>query len=218
MTAMHAPLRSPRPVLLALIVLIPTLSVPAKQSIDQDDAAVYDAVIEHTLRDSFQSYAGASAGGTRATVHLAGRTIPRCDVPRDISLGCVDQPDVGLALTSAQGVERIPPEHMPSSAARAELSASFRARNEASHELPAPRGDGVHVLTDAEFRDVQRRLINGERGNYASFSFPAYSSDGHAVVYVGYVCGNLCGKWWLFLLEKADSKWHVRGRKLLGIA
>lgn len=219
MTAMHSTRRPTRiPVLLALVVVIPTLRGSATQSVNQEDAAVFSAVIEHTLRDSFQQYAGASASGTRATVYVAGRTIPACDTARDPNLGCLDQSDVGLTLKVTQLVERIPPEHLPSEAARAELTANFRSRNAASHELPMPRANGVTLLTPEQLREVQQRLYNGQRANYASFSLPAYSRDGHAVVYVAYVCGNLCGNWWLFLLEKVDSRWRVQGRQLLGIA
>lgn len=184
----------------------------------QDDAAVYDAVIEHTLRDSFQRHDGASANGTRATIWLAGRTIPVCDTARDAALGCIEQSDVAMTLTYSRTVEPIPPGGLPNAAALAELTADFRSRNGASRELPTPHAEGVRVLTAEELREVQQRLFNGQRASYASFSLPAYSSDGYAVVRVGYVCGNVCGYWWLILLKKVDSKWQVQGRLLLGIA
>jgi len=197
------------------ILLLTTSQSPAERTA-QDDAAVYDAVIEHTLRDSFQSYAGASARGTRATVYVVGRTVPACDAANDPNLGCVARSDVGRALTI--GVERIPRAHIPSPEATVELTADFRSRNRTSHDLPTLPSEAVAVLTDTQLHEVSQRVRNGERANYASFTLPAYSRDGHAVVYVTYVCGNLCGNWWLFLLEKVDSKWHVQERRLLGIA
>ena len=183
----------------------------------QDDAAVYDAVIEHTLRAEFQRYEGPTAGA-RATVWLAGRTIPICGAARDATLGCIEQSDVGMTLTYSRAVERMPPGGLPSAAALAELTADFRSRNGASRELPTLHAEGVRVLTGEELREVQQRLFNGQRASYSSFSLPAYSSDGYAVVHVGYVCGNVCGYWWLILLKKVDSKWQVQGRLLLGIA
>ena len=202
----------------ALIVLASAMSTVAQQPANQDDAAVYDEVIEHTLRDSFQRYDAAPPGAPPATVYVVGRTIPTCYVPRDVSLGCVEQSDFGLTLPYAQGVDRIPSDRLPSATARAELTANFRTRNDTHHDLPLLHTERVKVLTEAERREAQQRVRNGERSNYAVFSLPAYSTDGHAVVYVAYVCGNVCGNWWLFLLERVEAKWQVQGRLLLGIA
>ena len=53
----------------------------------------------------------------------------------------------------------------------------------------------------------------------SSFSLPAYSSDGHAVVYASYVCGGLCGYGWLFLLrQEQGGSWQVVGTEMLWIS
>ena len=216
----------PNYLLIAVVVLIPTLiGAKARQEPPDtiDDAAVYEAVIEHTLRDSFESYAGGRTASPRTTIQMVGRTVSTCESGHDSSLGCGSSSfDIEVALNStltpnAAG-DRIPVDRVPTAVTRAELKTQFRLRNATSHPLTRPRSGDVVVLTDDQFREVQSRMINGERGNYAAFSLPAYSSDGHAVVYVMYVCGNLCGKFWLFLLEKVDSKWRVQGLRLLGIA
>jgi hypothetical protein len=188
-----------------------------------DDAAVYGAVIDHTLRDSFRSYAGRETGAASATIQLVGRTVSTCESGRDVSLGCsISSSDIEVALNPALNPnaagDRIPVDRVPAAATREELKAQFRLRNATSRPLARPRSEDVVIVTDDQFREVSARLNNGQRGNYAVFSLPAYSTDGHAIVDVRYICGNLCGKFWIFLLEKVDSKWRVQGSHLLGIA
>ena len=46
---------------------------------------------------------------------------------------------------------------------------------------------------------------------YASFSVPAFTSDGYALVYASIACDGQCGKGWLFLLklEERAEIWKV---------
>lgn len=184
-----------------------------------DDVAIYDAVIDHALRDSFQSYTGRGTNAVPTTIQLVGRTLSTCESRHDLLLGCsIGSSDIEVALNPIPAADRIPADRALPAATREELKAQFKSRNAVSRPLAKPRGEHVAILSDDQFREVQERIMRGERGNYAVFSLPAYSRDGHAIVYVGYTCGNLCGKLWLFLLEKIESKWRVQGSRLLGIA
>jgi hypothetical protein len=87
------------------------------------------------------------------------------------------------------------------------------ARSCSSSPIPIRRRGALE-----ELRDEQARMQAGQRISYAAFSAPAYSSDGRALVYATYYCGPACGYGWIFLMEKSDERWRVRGVNLLWIS
>jgi hypothetical protein len=100
---------------------------------------------------------------------------------------------------------------------REEIAGNFRQRNTASAPFPAAGLDGVLVVPPADLDEARERESGRTRG-ISSFSLPAYSSDGHALVYASYVCGGLCGYGWLFLLQARRGSWEVVGTEMLWIS
>jgi hypothetical protein len=49
----------------------------------------------------------------------------------------------------------------------------------------------------------------GQRVRVVTFSVPAYSEDGYALVFTSYTCGSLCGYGWFVLLREIDAQWRV---------
>jgi hypothetical protein len=58
----------------------------------------------------------------------------------------------------------------------------------------------------------------GRGALHATLSMPGISTDGRAIVYVSYWCGNLCGYGWFVLLAKGGENWRVVSRELLWIS
>lgn len=54
-----------------------------------------------------------------------------------------------------------------------------------------------------------REQYRAQTVGFSSLSLPGYSSDGCALMYGSYTCGNLCGYGWLFVLQKIEGQWRV---------
>jgi len=81
--------------------------------------------------------------------------------------------------------------------------------------LQAPPTDDV---TSPEESSAAQRLQPPRTIGIASFSSPAYSTDGRALVEARYICGGLCGYGWFFLLERRGEVWVVLADELLFIS
>ena len=80
------------------------------------------------------------------------------------------------------------------------------------------------LLEDIDYRVI----MNNEKNNYGddtkyiilwSFTTPVFSEDRqHAIIYIEYYCGGLCGQGYYMLLKKSDVKWTPIGIHLLWVS
>lgn len=177
-----------------------------------DDVGVYRAVINHTLVSEFRRYSNGT--GASADVRMSNRTIAACGSVVDRELGCVGGRQMGEFFTprSADRLAELSLEE------RTELIASFNRRNGSSVTVPGNISSSATLLSSADLADLTKEIIAGRRGNFAAFSLPAYSANRHALVYVTYACGNLCGYGWVFLLKNTGTDWTVVSRRELWIS
>jgi len=103
------------------------------------------------------------------------------------------------------------------------LTDIFQARN-ATASVVTAIVDRVVVAAAQEIEDLFQRGRGWSafhnrfgRAPIIRFSAPAIAGD-EAVVYVTFICGELCGKSWLVSLEKQDGPFRVRKVLLLAIA
>ena len=66
------------------------------------------------------------------------------------------------------------------------------------------------VLIAADRSEAARERYREQAGGFSRLSLPGYSTDGYALMYGSYYCGNLCGYGWLFVLKKSDGKWQMQ--------
>ncbi|MCA1558888.1 MAG: hypothetical protein LC753_09535 [Acidobacteria bacterium] len=115
-------------------------------------------------------------------------------------------------------IYHLPVRELVTLAQAAELGRSFVARNRTRHALAHPGNRLVSMMPDSA---IAKHLDGGhwpERGIW-HFSRPAYSRDGHALVYLMYHCGPaVCGSEWLFILQRAPSGWTVKAAGLLSMS
>lgn len=119
--------------------------------------------------------------------------------------------------TKPTGMPRLMFEALVTSASREELASSFRERNRESRPTPLAPANDVIVAAPEQLGEALKREATRIYG-YTSFSLPGYSSDGHALVYVSYVCGGLCGTGWFYLLERSGPSWKVVASEMLWIS
>jgi hypothetical protein len=93
----------------------------------------------------------------------------------------------------------------------ASVVASLEMRNTESHPLPLSAYPGI-VLVDLRTDPPANALDRYYRRKIgsSSLSLPGYSTDGHALVYGSYSCGNVCGYGWLFILAKVRGQWQQK--------
>ena len=79
---------------------------------------------------------------------------------------------------------------------------------------------GLEGLIGAAAEDFDVKRQRPVRGTLRVFTFslPAYSSDGHGLVYGEYFCGSLCATGWLFLLRSKGETWEVVGTEVLWVS
>ena len=186
-------------VALAIAVFVAAPAVPAfaqPSPASADDIAVFKAILQNKI----QPEAARHGSGPAAPLAVVDRTISLCGSNRSPDMRCFEEETLRTFLSLRVwenpngGGDPITRE------IRDELQTSFLARNAESHPVPAGSIDGV-TLTPSS------RLKIGIA--HASFGSPAYSRDGHALVLASYVCGNVCGYGWMFLLERRGTEWRV---------
>ena len=181
------------------------VQVAPGSAIGDDDALVLRVVIEHTLVPAVER---SNSGRNRATVVLVeDRSIPMCTKPRVSDAPC-RIPDQWQQFLRPN-VERGWPAMVDNDRRRSELVDSLETRNALSHPLPAVNHPAV-VLIAAGPSPEARERYREQTGGYSRLSLPGYSTDGHALVFGSYYCGNVCGYGWLFVLKKSDGTWQMQ--------
>jgi hypothetical protein len=188
------------------------------------DFAVYQAVAANTIRPEVERLMAVGAGTrTPAPIIAFDRTLMICrpagDHPRDV--GCISDEEIQAFDGTLPGMERLMFDGLLTSASRQELARSFRERNRVSETLAGTKLDGSRldgfVFTAAEGLDDAIKRESSRTIGFCAFSLPAYSAD-HAIVYASYVCGGLCGKGWLFLLEHRSNTRRVVSEEMVWIS
>ncbi len=189
---------------------------PTAQQIDTaiDDVLIYEATIAHTIWPHYDRLGAGSPSSTDRLLRVADNTLALCS-PQLIR-GCFRLEDIERGFKRGVAQDRVPFERIVTPDTLAELMSQFASRNAERHVMPTIAGTSLIALE--ELRDEQARMQAGQRISYAAFSAPAYSSDGRAFVYATYYCGPACGYGWIFLMEKSDERWRVRGVNLLWIS
>ena len=100
---------------------------------------------------------------------------------------------------------------------RQQLIEGFRTANRtargllwANSQLLRP----VSVTQESELRKGDARWTLAVAG----LSAPAFSTDGHALVYGRFSCGSECAYTWIFLLRLQDGKWRVLSDFMISIS
>jgi hypothetical protein len=140
---------------------------------------------------------------------------PASDHPKQ--MGCIRDEEIQSFEAKLPRMQRVRFEGLVSPASREELAKVFRERNREPRPFPQMKPEGVIVTPPEGLDEALKRESSRTRG-ISSFSVPAYSADGHALVYGSYACGGLCGYGWLFLLEHRGDTWQVVSADMLWIS
>jgi hypothetical protein len=190
-------------------VLVSILLLGIGQSVSQtgpspaSDRAVYDATIAAAIRAEIDRLRG-----NASRVFTFDRTVAMCrpDVEPTRPLGCVRAEYIHAIETPLPRRQSPTFARYLSAATGRELARAFRERNRNNEPFPVNGSWGFVLVTPEIF---QRELQTTPTAGTVRFSAPAYSADGHALLYGSYVCGGLCGTGWLFLLERRENSWQV---------
>ncbi len=182
-------------------------------AIGADDATVLKAVVEHTIVPEVER---SNSGRNRAAIVLIeDRSSPLCIDSAASGARCriPDHWQQFLIRNQSRGWPGI----IEGDQRRRELVDSLEARNALRHALPAIDQPAV-VMIAVDPSEEALRSYRERAGGFSSLSLPGYAADGHALVYGSFYCGSLCGKSWLFVLEKSDSKWQVKSAVVTSIS
>jgi hypothetical protein len=100
---------------------------------------------------------------------------------------------------------------------RRQLVESLETRNALPQSLPVIEHPAV-VLVAADRSEEARQQYREQTVGFALLSLPGYSSDGYALMYGSYTCGNTCGYGWLFVLKKLEGQWQVQSATVTAIS
>ncbi len=182
------------------------------------DAAIYQAVVAHTVRPEMEKVTAGSRLPARPPLLIFDHTLAICDpaIAQQREVGCIDDP-VFNALEGGPRIRELVFADLLGAPARTALVKDLRQRN--LRPAPFPPTSVFNAITFSAEELVATLAQNkGRTIGYAAFSAPAYSQDGHALVYATYFCGSLCGKGWLFLLHQVDGAWTVQSARMLWIS
>jgi hypothetical protein len=200
---------------LVLLVLYTTVSIAAATSqtakLTADDAGIMRAAIDAVVRPEMSRLEQLKAGTPILTFD---RTIALCPVEKSIgeAMGCLSQEnysEIARLPTVFRGELQEP--------ARAQIRTSFLGRNKSNVIIPPKAIEGVVLAAPAEI-SAKYDEKTGSGTPHATVSMPGLSSDGLAVVYVSYWCGNTCGYGWFVLLKRNPDGWQVVASKGLWVS
>lgn len=178
-----------------------------------DDGVVLKAVVEHSILPEAER--AISKANLAPIVLIEERSVALC-IDNAASTAPCRIPDHWQQLL-IPAPSRGWPGMIGSDKRRRELVASLEARNALRHALPAIDHPSA-VMIAVERSEEALRSYRGRAGGFSSLSLPGYAADGHALVYGSFYCGSLCGKSWLFVLKKSESKWQVESAVLTAIS
>jgi hypothetical protein len=205
--------------LLILSVLALQPAAVRRQVASSDDLGVYKAVLANKVQPEVDRFSVGAAMPTPAPILMFDRTLmvcrPAADHPKQ--MGCMRDEEIQSFETKLPRMQRVIFEGLLGAASREELAKAFRERNREPQPIPWTTLEGV-VVTSPEGLDEAMKRESGRTRGITSLSLPAYSADGHALVYGSYVCGGLCGYGWLFLLERQGDAWRVVSADMLWIS
>ena len=196
-----------------LLVAIGILAVtPAikHSGLSSMDIAVYQAVLEEEILPLNDFHCAYLDIPRPAPLIVLDRTIAICPPPpiptdqrdciREKSIDSFDEKD-------SQGQQQLF-NGLIDAASRAELYRSLRERNAENHTFPGARIEGL-IYASPDGLDETRKREEDRTVSSVAFAMPAYSSDGHALVYLDFYCGFCCGFGGYFLLRRYEDSWHV---------
>jgi hypothetical protein len=189
------------------VVLLAMLPLQADRR--QDDDKIYRLVLAEIIQPEVNRFSAAAKLAVPAPVMVVDETVPMCSSdPRSKDLICIS-PDSHLAsFEGSSRVSKLAFAGLIGEEVRRELSESLRARNAGTLAFPPAAIANVIPVPADQLDAAWKREAARTRG-VARFSAPAYSRDGHAVVYASYMCGQPCGYGWLVLLKKAGDQWTL---------
>ena len=179
-----------------------------------DDAAVLDAIVEHSIRPEVQKASSRAKGAPLAVFRTQSSSLCRnrpvgqseCHIPEEWNR---------FLLPNAEGTWL---GLLPDDRIRKQLVESLEARNFESQPLPIVTHPDIVRLAGEPPNDVPEEYRERVVGS-CSFSLPGYTTDRQAaLVYGSYGCGSLCGYSWLFVLEKVDGQWRVKSATVTAIS
>lgn len=179
--------------------------------VSKRDASVLEAVLAHKIRAEVNRFSAGAGLPLPAPVLTFDRTLAICGLPEDgrAQMGCLsDEGIVQVFERQLPRMRRLIFEDLLTAATRQQLAADLRLRNAVSHPFPEGSLTGVIHIAPEERTEALKRESDRTVG-ITRLSLPAYSRDGHALVYGSYVCGGLCGEGWLFLLKDHAEVWRV---------
>lgn len=197
----------------ALLVGVALLAGSVGGLQQSQDGAVYQAVLEHTLRPQAKKYGIARGVAASAPLLIAAETDTFCTASRPAPVGCVRESTVPVFEGSHPRANTLPFARLIDQRTRERLAHAFRSRNAASAPLTGESLQGAKLVPPAELRALNMRDVAG----FSTFSVPAYAGR-HALVYTSFTCGGLCGYGWLVLLERHDDGWRVLGNHVMWIS
>lgn len=180
-------------------------ALPAPRSTsDVDDAAVLRAALEHTVLPDI----GRKLDSRVHRVALVSEDTLDRRYTMPPTADWVDRL-AGPAGTGRPMVEGATVRH--------QLVSSFEQRNAASTKVPPLDHPEIVLVPVARAKEFRSKYRNRTRG-WTSVTLPGYSTNGRALVYVSYSCGNLCGSGWLVVLQRTRNGWRVESGTSLWIS
>jgi hypothetical protein len=173
------------------------------------DAAIMRAALDAVVRPEM---ARLERRETSAPLLIVDRTIAICPSEYQRQMGCLSQESYAGIAKLATAFKNDLPEP-----ARTEIRQSFLSRNKSSVVISPRAIAGVTVASPADI--LAQYDENTGRGTlHSKPSLPGLSSDGRAIVYVDFWCGNTCGYGWFVLLEKTADDWRVVAKQMLWVS
>jgi hypothetical protein len=178
--------------LLAIVAVLLIGPHPPGQDTSADDIAIYKAVIDHTIRPAVVR-TDTGAGIPTPTVLVVNRTLAVCqpEQRRPFFLAC-------LSIENIQDFEKplrngsVIFDGLVTASIRADLAKSLLSRNDRNYSFPSLGFDDLLLADPEHINGVLYRVPRITRG-YASFSRPAHSGQGQALVYATYVSAVYAG-------------------------
>lgn len=206
-------------ILLVLIVMSWRPAAMQAPTAPSEDIRVYKAIIAHKIGPEVDRFSAGAGIPTPAALLTFDRTLmvcrPLAEHPRQ--MGCMRDEEIQSFETKLPRMQRALFEGLLNPESRAELASVFRERNREPQPFPGMKLDRV-ITTSPEGLDQAIEREAGRTRGFLSFSRPAYSTDGHALVYGSYVCGGRCGHGWFFLLKRRSEVWQVIAVDVLWIS
>jgi len=184
-----------------------------------DDIAVYEAILAHTIRPEVDRASAGAHISTPAPILAFDRTVMVCRPTASYSrrMGCVSDEDLRAVEDGSEKFGRPVFDRLLTPAGRTELVHAFRSRNRDERPFAGATIQGL-ILVPPDQLDAALQREAGRTRGYAGFSQPAFTDDGHALVYASYVCGGLCGSGWFFLLQRQGTEWKVLDAAMMWIS